>query len=226
MQTIQLENQLIAVNNIFCIGRNYDEHIKELNNTLLSEPIVFLKPNSALLHTKKSIILPTFSEDVHYECEMVVYINKDAYDVDEKIAMEYVGAYALGLDLTARDVQNICKQQGLPWTKAKGFRGAACVSPFLPKNKVDNIHSQEFSLKINGQIRQQGNTIKMIFSIPYLIAYLSRIYGLQAGDLIYTGTPAGVGALKPNDKLELFWADQLLAEFQVHKENKFCSDLI
>lgn len=215
MKTIQLNHQTMTVSNIFCVGRNYKEHIKELDNDTPVEPIVFLKPTSALLLTGESIVLPDYSSDVHYECELVIYIGQDAQNVTEQNALKYVGGYALGLDLTARDIQSQCKQKGLPWTKVKGFRGAACVSEFMAAGQVSDIQSKYFGLKVNGQLRQHGYTGDMIFTVARIISYLSTVYGLQAGDLIYTGTPAGVAKLQSGDRLELLWSDKVVAQFEV-----------
>ena len=215
MKTIQLNGQALPVANIFCIGRNYHEHIRELDNAVPTEPVVFLKPTSALLAAGEDIVLPAFSNDVHYECELVVYIGRDAHNISAAEALAHVGGYAIGLDLTARDVQSAAKVQGLPWTQAKGFRGAACVSAFVAAAAVGNIQAQAFSLSVNGQIRQQGDSAQMILPVAQQIAYLSAVYGLQAGDLIYTGTPAGVGKMVAGDELHLRWPQQVEATFRV-----------
>ena len=215
MKTIQVNGQTMPLGNIFCIGRNYTEHIKELNNALPTEPVVFMKPTSALAQTGEAIVLPSFSESVHHECELVVYIKADVDHVSPEDALRYVGGYAIGLDLTARDVQSVCKEKGLPWTKAKGFRTAACLSHFIAPDVVGDIQEQQFSLLINGEIRQQGNSVDMMFPVGQIIAYLSTIYGLQAGDVIYTGTPAGVGPLQVGDIVRLDWHGHIQAEFHV-----------
>ncbi|PIT48111.1 fumarylacetoacetate hydrolase family protein [Snodgrassella communis] len=215
MKTIQIEGQRAALGNIFCIGRNYTEHVKELRNTKPDEPVVFLKPTSSLAQAGDNIKLPAYSRDVHHECELVIYIKEDVVDVSEEKALNYVGGYAIGLDLTARDVQTELKSKGLPWEKAKGFPTAACVSNFITPDKVNDIQSQDFCLKVNGEIRQQGNSRDMMFSCQQIISYLSRIYGLQAGDIIYTGTPAGVAAIESGDVLELIWSKKLAVKFLV-----------
>lgn len=215
MKTIQIEGQRAALGNIFCIGRNYTEHVKELRNTKPDEPVVFLKPTSSLAQAGDNIKLPAYSRDVHHECELVIYIKEDVVDVSEEKALNYVGGYAIGLDLTARDVQTELKSKGLPWEKAKGFPTAACVSNFITPDKVNDIQSQDFCLKVNGEIRQQGNSRDMMFSCQQIISYLSRIYGLQAGDIIYTGTPAGVAAIESGDVLELIWSEKLAVKFLV-----------
>ncbi|PIT13943.1 isomerase/hydrolase [Snodgrassella alvi] len=212
---IQIEGQEATLGNIFCIGRNYSEHVKELHNAKPDEPVVFLKPTSSLAQSGDNIKLPSYSRDVHHECELVIYIKEDAIDVDEDKALNYVGGYAIGLDLTARDVQTELKNKGLPWEKAKGFPTAACVSHFIAPEKVGDIQTQDFCLKVNGEIRQQGNSRDMIFSCRQIISYLSRVYGLQAGDIIYTGTPEGVAAIKSGDELELIWPEKVKVKFQV-----------
>ncbi|MCO6503933.1 MAG: fumarylacetoacetate hydrolase family protein [Snodgrassella sp.] len=215
MKKINLAGQEVFLGNIFCIGRNYLDHVKELKNANPSEPVVFLKPSSALIQTGEMIRLPDFSQDVHHECELVVYIKKDAFNVTQESAMDHIGGYAIGLDLTARDIQNQLKSKGLPWTKAKGFPTSACLSHFISPEEVENINAEKFYLNVNGQTRQQGNTEHMMFSCAYIISYLSRIYGLQAGDIIYTGTPAGVAAIQSGDELELILSDKISTKFSV-----------
>nr|WP_303802899.1 fumarylacetoacetate hydrolase family protein [Snodgrassella alvi] len=215
MKTILVEGREVALSNIFCIGRNYAEHVKELKNAKPTEPVVFLKPTSALIQSGENITLPEYSHDVHHECELVIYIDKDVNSVSPQRALDYVGGYAIGLDLTARDVQSQLKTKGLPWTKAKGFRSAACVSHFISPKLIDDINAQQFGLKVNGELRQQGNTKDMMFPCAEIISYLSEVYGLQAGDIIYTGTPAGVTAIKSGDELELIWTDKIDVKFKV-----------
>ncbi len=215
MKTIQIEGQEAVVSNIFCIGRNYSEHVKELHNAKPEEPVVFMKPTSALVQAGENIILPAYSQDVHHECELVIYIKEDVKDVGEDNALDFVGGYAIGLDLTARDVQSKLKEKGLPWEKAKGFPTAACISSFIAADKINDIQQQDFYLKVNGQIRQRGNSGDMMFTCCQIISYLSRVYGLQAGDIIYTGTPAGVAAIKSGDELELIWPEKISVKFQV-----------
>lgn len=215
MKKINVAGQEVLLGNIFCIGRNYSEHIKELNNANPGEPVVFLKPTSALIQPGEQIQLPSFSQDIHHECEIVMYIGKDAANVLQEEALNYVGGYAIGLDLTAREVQTQLKAKGLPWTKAKGFPTSACLSHFIGSQAVENINAETFYLNVNGQKRQQGNTQDMIFSCAYIVSYLSTIYGLQVGDIIYTGTPAGVAAIQPGDELELVWPHKITTTFSV-----------
>lgn len=203
MAEMILGDQSYHIENIYCVARNYAAHAAELNNQLTPEPPMFMKPTSALHHAG-DIILPAFSNDVHYECELVALIGATpAEDADEHALLDCVSAYAVGLDLTARDVQNQLKERAHPWLRAKGFRHAACLSSFLPAAVCPDVDNIEFSLKINGELRQHGNTRMMLHRIPRLLAFLQRDYGLQTGDLIYTGTPQGVGRLQLGDVLEV-----------------------
>jgi len=216
VQIRYLDGRQAPVANIFCIGRNYTEHIRELGNTPAEAPVVFFKPTSALLLSPGSIRLPAFSHDVHYETELVVRIAHDASDIDEAKALDLIDSYALGLDLTARDLQTQAKQQGFPWATAKGFRGSACLSAFRPARDLPDPTRIRFSMHCNGELRQQGDTAQMIYPIATQIAYLSQVFGLSAGDLIYTGTPAGVGPLKGGDQLILAFAGEApIAHFEV-----------
>jgi 2-keto-4-pentenoate hydratase/2-oxohepta-3-ene-1,7-dioic acid hydratase in catechol pathway len=203
MPELNVNGAPLRVGNIFCIGRNYAAHAAELGNALGEEPLVFLKPTSALLGEGAAITLPAYSQDVHHEVELVVLIGKGGADIAESDALAHVAAYGIGLDLTARDVQAEAKRKGLPWVKAKGFRGAACVSTLVDADQVPNPQALHFSLTVNGEVRQQGDTAMMLFPVATLISTLSRIYGLAEGDLIYTGTPEGVSALKSGDALSL-----------------------
>lgn len=216
MQIRYLDGHQAPVANIFCIGRNYTEHIRELGNTPAEAPVVFFKPTSALQLSPGTIRLPAFSHDVHYETELVVRISHDASDIDEAQALDLIDSYALGLDLTARDLQTQAKQQGLPWATAKGFRGSACLSAFRPASDFPDPTRIRFSMHCNGELRQQGDTAHMIYPIATQIAYLSRVFNLSVGDLIYTGTPAGVGPLKAGDQLTLSFAGEApIAQFEV-----------
>ncbi|MDD3265601.1 MAG: fumarylacetoacetate hydrolase family protein [Burkholderiales bacterium] len=202
MRQILLENTEIQLNNIYCIGRNYTEHIHELGNSIPDDMIVFMKPNNALLLENNIIIMPNYSTNVHYECEIVVYINKDADNILESNAVDYIGGIGIGLDLTARDTQDIAKSKGQPWLKAKGFKHSACLSNLIPIKQVNDINNIEFSLEINNKQVQFGNTKDMLYPIYKQIEILSHIYGLKSGDIIYTGTPSGVGRLNAGDKLQ------------------------
>lgn len=205
--------QALTISNIFCIGRNYAAHIAELGNIKPKEPVVFLKPTSAL-NTSDIIQLPTFSNDVHYETELVLLIQQGGKNIQAQDAMKHIGGYGIGLDLTARDVQTVAKENGLPWTIAKGFDGAACVSHFLPVEQFDS-EPGSFTMTQNGILKQTGDVRLMLFPIPHLISYLSSIFTLQAGDLIFTGTPEGVGPLHTGDQIELNLADKIKTRFLV-----------
>ncbi|MXR36303.1 fumarylacetoacetate hydrolase family protein [Craterilacuibacter sinensis] len=199
MAELLVDTVPFRVGNIFCIGRNYAAHAAELGNALEEEPLVFLKPTSALIGEDAPITLPAYSQDVQHEAELVVLIGKGGADIAESGALEHVAAYGIGLDLTARDVQSEAKRKGLPWVKAKGFRTAACVSALVDARRVPDPQALHFSLTVNGETRQQGDTAMMLFSVANIVSTLSRIYGLAEGDLIYTGTPAGVSALASGD---------------------------
>jgi 2-keto-4-pentenoate hydratase/2-oxohepta-3-ene-1,7-dioic acid hydratase in catechol pathway len=205
----------LAVANIFCIGRNFAAHAAELNNPVEPEPLVFIKPTSALLFEGSPLRLPAFSNDVHHECELVMAIGRGGKDIAEADALGHVAGYGLGLDLTARDIQALAKQKGLPWTLAKGFDGAACLSRFLPASQLPEPQSVTFTLNVNGSRRQSGDGRLMLHSLSRLIAYLSSRFTLQSGDLIYTGTPEGVAALQSGDVLHLSLAGKLDAHFTV-----------
>jgi 2-keto-4-pentenoate hydratase/2-oxohepta-3-ene-1,7-dioic acid hydratase in catechol pathway len=202
MAVIRLNGVERRVSNIFCIGRNYAAHVAELGNQLEEEPLVFLKPSSALTLAGQAISLPAYSTDVHHECELVLLVGQGGRDIAEADALSHIAAYGIGLDLTARDVQSEAKQHGKPWTKAKGFRHAACVSDFVAAEAVDAGKPFTFSLQVNGVIRQRGDTSLMLFPLATIISYLSQVYGLTDGDLIYTGTPQGVAALQSGDVVQ------------------------
>lgn len=188
---------------IICIGRNYAEHAKELKNAVPDEPIVFMKPPSALLINDKPFYYPDFSKDIHYEAEIVLKICKNGRHVQPEFAPDYYDHIALGIDFTARDLQTKCKEKGQPWEIAKGFDGSAVLSDFMPIEKI-NRDAIEFKLRKNNQVVQHGNTKDMLFSFVEIIVYVSKFFKLQIGDLIYTGTPVGVGPVQIGDKLEGF----------------------
>lgn len=186
---------------IICIGRNYAEHVKELNNNVPTEPIIFLKPKTALLQDSKPLFYPEFTKDLHYECELVIRLSKNGKYIQEKFARKYYNAISLGIDFTARDVQQKLKEKGLPWELAKAFDGSAAVGSFMPLAEEQNIQDIRFELKINGETKQVGHTADMIFSVDKIIAYVSQFITLNIGDLIFTGTPSGVGGVNVNDEL-------------------------
>lgn len=186
---------------IICVGRNYADHVKELKNELPQSPVVFMKPDTALLKDNQPFYFPEFSKEIHFETEVVVKIDREGKFIEEKFAHKYYNEIGLGIDFTARDLQNELKSKGLPWELAKAFNGSAVVSNFLPKAQLPAVNQLNFSLEINGVERQKGNTSDMIFSIDYLIAFVSKFFTLKKGDLIYTGTPSGVGAVNIGDIL-------------------------
>ncbi len=186
---------------IICIGRNYAEHIKELGAERLEEPVFFLKPDSAILPKKMPFFIPPFSNDLHYEVEVLVKINKVGKHISSKFAHKYYDEIGLGIDFTARDVQNTCKQKGLPWEKAKAFDGSAVIGDFVPKENLGDLTNLSFSLEKNNILVQAGSTKEMLWGIDELIAYVSQYLTLKKGDVIFTGTPSGVGAVAENDVL-------------------------
>ena len=212
---IQPEGSGFRVNNIYCIGRNYVEHIEELGNSRGSAPIVFLKPSTAVLRDGGSIELPSYSSDVHHEVEVVVLIGQKCRHIGEDDALTCVAGYGVGLDLTARDVQNELKDKGLPWTQAKCFATSACLSDFVAATELPDPSKLIFELKVNGQMRQTGDAAMMIYSIPFIVSYLSDMIALEPGDLIFTGTPKGVAAIHPGDTLEIDLMDRVSASFTV-----------
>lgn len=216
MPHIRFQNQdLRPVANIYCIGRNYAAHAAELGNRVEEEPVVFLKPTSALLAEGEPIRLPEFSRDVHFETELVLLIGRAGKHIAPEAAWPHIDGYAVGLDLTARDLQTVAKQKGLPWTLAKGFDGAAVLSEFVPASTVAEPEKLAFSLDIDGLRRQRGELANMVFDIPTLIAYLSDRFTLQQGDLIFTGTPEGVGPLAAGNRLLMKLDGHIEAAFTV-----------
>lgn len=186
---------------IICIGRNYADHIKELDNKTPGEPVVFLKPDTAILLKKQAFFIPDFSNDVHHEVEILVKITKIGKHIDRKFAHKYYDEIGLGIDFTARDLQQELKAHGLPWEKAKSFDGAAVVGNFISKDTFNDINDINFSLKKNGELVQKGNTSLMLWKIDALIEYVSKYFTLKIGDIIFTGTPKGVSKVNPNDIL-------------------------
>ncbi|WMI69787.1 fumarylacetoacetate hydrolase family protein [Mangrovimonas sp. YM274] len=186
---------------LICIGRNYTEHIAELENERPEEPVVFLKPDTAILLKKQPFFIPDFSNDVHHEVEVLVRINKVGKYIDKKFAHKYYDQIGLGIDFTARDLQAKLKAKGLPWEKAKSFDGAAVIGNWLPKSNFEDVNSINFTLEKNDELVQQGNTSLMLWKIDEIIEYVSKYFTLKIGDIIFTGTPAGVGKVNANDKL-------------------------
>lgn len=200
---------------IFCIGRNYVEHAKELNNPVPSKPLVFMKPVTSLLRNEKPFYYPEFTKDLHYEAEIVLKINGNCKHVEPKFAHKYFDEISIGIDFTARDVQAKCKAKGHPWEIAKAFDNAAPIGRIIPLASLKNPDEIEFHLTKNGETVQVGTTKDLIFNFSYLISYLSSIFMLSTGDLIYTGTPAGVGPVKIGDVLEGFIEGKKLLHCEV-----------
>jgi acylpyruvate hydrolase len=200
---------------ILCIGRNYVDHIKELANEQPDEPVIFLKPDTALIQNGEPFYYPDFSQDIHHEVEIVVKISKMGKNIDAKFAHKYYDQVGIGIDFTARDVQSKLKAKGLPWDLAKGFNGSAPVSNFVPVSQFSDIQNINFKLEINGEVRQEANTELMLFRIDTIIAFMSRFFTLKTGDLIFTGTPKGVGPVKIGDQLTAFIEGQKMLEFEV-----------
>ncbi len=195
---------------IFCIGRNYVDHAKELKNPVPKQPLVFMKPITALLKDNKPFYYPDFSKEIHFEAELVIKMSRHAKHVDVKFAHKYFDEIAVGIDFTARDLQNALKAKGHPWEIAKGFDGSAPISQFVPLNSLKNTENINFSLKQNGEEKQNGFSQDLIFNFSYLIHHISKYILLQKGDYIFTGTPAGVGPVSIGDELELFLEDELM----------------
>lgn len=200
---------------IICIGRNYREHIKELSSPVPFTPVFFLKPDTSLLLRNRPFFLPDFSKEIHYEVELVMKICKVGKNIQKKYAHTYFDEIGIGLDFTARDLQNISKQQGLPWLIAKGFDNAAPVGKFLPKAYFPALENINFHLVLNGTIVQQANSKDMIFSFDDIISYISHFITLKTGDLIFTGTPSGVGPVKQGDHLEAYIEKEKLLKCDV-----------
>ena len=200
---------------LICIGRNYTEHIKELENEKPTDPVVFLKPDTAILLKKQPFFIPDFSNDIHHEVELLVKINRVGKHIDKKFAHKYYNEIGLGIDFTARDLQSELKEKGLPWEKAKAFDGAAIVSNLLPKTAFDDINNINFSLKKDNEVVQQGNTSLMLWKIDELIEYVSKYFTLKIGDIIFTGTPAGVGRVIADDTLTGFIEDKQMFSIKI-----------
>ena len=201
---------------ILCIGRNYIAHAKELNNDIPTEPVIFMKPDSALLRNNDPFYIPDFSSNVHHEIELVVKINRLGKSIDKIFAHRYYDEIGLGIDFTARDLQDSLRKKGLPWEKSKAFDSSAAISSkFIPTEELGDLNNLKFSLDINGQQVQNGVSSDMIFSIDTIIEQVSKYFTLKIGDLIYTGTPSGVGPVKIGDHLEGYLAGKKLLDFMV-----------
>ena len=200
---------------LICIGRNYTDHIKELNNEKPTDPVIFIKPDTAILLKKQPFFIPDFSDDVHHEVEVLVKINKVGKHISKKFAHKYYDQIGLGIDFTARDLQTQLKEKGLPWEKAKSFDGAAVIGNWMPKSNFDDVDNINFSLKKNESFVQKGNTSHMLYKIDEIIEYVSKYFTLKIGDVIFTGTPAGVSRVQPNDVLDGYLEDNQLFSIKV-----------
>jgi 2-keto-4-pentenoate hydratase/2-oxohepta-3-ene-1,7-dioic acid hydratase in catechol pathway len=200
---------------IICIGRNYTKHIEELNNERPDEPVVFMKPDSAILLKQHPFVIPEFSEDIHHELEVIVKINKVGKYIEPKFAHKYYDEISVGIDFTARDLQQKLKDKGLPWEKAKAFDGSAVIGDFVSKSDFKSLDNLNFEMTNNGVTVQKGNTSFMLWKIDELIAYVSQFFTLKIGDIIFTGTPEGVAVVRPDDVLEGYLEGNKLFRIQV-----------
>lgn len=200
--TLLPSNKKIPINTIFCVGQNYADHAKEMGGTVASSPVIFLKPSNAVIENGAPILLPKLSSNVHHEVELTVLIGKGGRNISKADAMNHVAGYGVGLDMTMRDVQLAAKKSGNPWSIAKGFFTSAPLSPFVEASKILDPHQLDISLRVNGIERQKTNTAKMNFKVDDLIVFLSSVFSLEEGDIIYTGTPEGVAQVVPGDVLE------------------------
>lgn len=200
---------------ILAIGRNYADHIKELNNERLDEPVIFTKPDTALLKNNEPFYYPDFTNDIHHEVEIILRICKEGKYITEEHAHKYFDKIGVGIDFTARDLQTKAKENGLPWAIAKGFNGSAPISEWIDKENFEDLKNINFSLKVDGEKRQEGNTSLMLFSFDYIISYLSKFFTLKTGDIIFTGTPKGVASIAIGNRLEAFLEQQKLLDFEI-----------
>lgn len=200
---------------IFAIGQNYSEHNKELNSTNPTEPVVFMKPDSALLKNNKPFFIPDFTNELHYETELIIKFNRLGKNIEPKFAHRYFSEIGLGVDFTARDIQRRLKAEGKPWEICKAFDNSAVIGNFLPINDFVDIQNIPFHLDLNGNTVQKGNSQDMIFPINELIAYVSRFFTIKIGDILFTGTPVGVGKVAIGDKLEGYISDKKMFDFNI-----------
>lgn len=200
---------------IIAIGRNYMDHVKEMANNKPEKPVFFTKPDTALLRNNEPFYLPDFSDEIHYECEIVIKIKKLGKHIAPEFAHRYYDEIGIGIDITARDIQRECISKGLPWEIAKAFDHSAPIGKFVDKNKFNDINNINFHLNINGTRVQKSSTSQMIFKIDELISYVSKFFTLKIGDLIFTGTPSGIGALKKGDRLEAAIENEVLLDFEI-----------
>ncbi|MDA0193836.1 MAG: fumarylacetoacetate hydrolase family protein [Bacteroidetes bacterium] len=200
---------------IIGVGRNYVDHIKELNNAVPTSPVIFFKPETAVITRNQPFFYPSFSNDVHHEVEIIIKICKHGKNIEERFANKYFEQIGIGIDFTARDLQSEAKSKGLPWTLAKGFNGSAPISDFYPLSNYDDLNDINFHLEIDGRNVQNGNTSLMIYKVPFLIAYISQFIMLKKGDLIFTGTPKGVGPVQIGNNLKAYIEGEKLLDFNV-----------
>ncbi len=200
---------------IIAVGRNYSEHAKELNNPVPEQPVIFLKPDTAVLKDGRDFYYPEFSQDIHHEIEVALRICKEGKHVSAKFASDYFDAVGLGIDFTARDIQQKHKEKGLPWELAKAFDGSAPISDWVAKDQIVDLYDMDFRLEKNGQIVQQGNTADLLFSFEELLVFVSKYITLKKGDIVLTGTPAGVGPVQIGDHLTGFLGESKLLDLKV-----------
>jgi len=200
---------------IICVGMNYAEHASELGNEKPSQPVIFMKPDTALLRQNKPFYHPDFSNEIHFECELVIRICKEGKHIEPKFAYKYYDQVGLGIDFTARDLQKKFKENGLPWELAKAFDHSAVVSEFISKDKFENVQNLNFSFLLNGIIKQEGHTSEMIFGVDEVISFISRFFTLKTGDIIFTGTPKGVGKITIGDRLEAYLEGEKMLDFEI-----------
>jgi len=200
---------------IFCVGRNYAAHAQELGNAIPDEPVIFMKPKSALLQSHTPFYYPEFTNELHYECELVLRISKNGKYIQEKFASKYYDAITVGIDFTARDIQNELKEKGLPWEKAKAWDNSAVVGKWIPLANIKERNNINFTLLKNKELVQQGNSKNMLHNFDYLVSYISNYFSINIGDLIFTGTPAGVGEVVVGDELEAAIEEETLLTLEV-----------
>lgn len=218
MSYILFENNTIYVKKIICVGANYAEHNAEMGRASKPESFLFLKPATALVPEQSPILIPPFTTNLHHEVEMVILIGTGGRRIPLEKAFDHIAGVGAGIDLTARDLQSRAKEHGLPWSMSKAFDGSARVSHFVPMNSCEDIDNLDLTLAVNGEVRQQGNTSNMLLSCASLVQFASRFFTLQEGDLLFTGTPAGVGPLKKGDKVEIGLNGLVGAEYDVDEE--------
>ncbi len=200
---------------ILAVGRNYAAHIEELNNEKPESPVIFLKPDTAILRNNDPFYHPDFSKDIHFEVEILLKIAKHGKHIQEKYASDYYQEIGIGIDFTARDLQQYAKEKGLPWAIAKGFNNSAPISSFYQKHHFGDLGQLNFGLKVDGELKQKGNTSLMLYNFDQIIAYMSKFFTLKKGDIIFTGTPKGVGPIAVGNRLQAFIEDQTLLDFEI-----------